>query len=446
MSLNVFPDPSSSGGFTADANNSTTSTLTAGSTFTGTATNIAGYDRVRVSMKQSPNVIPDGDANTAQGSLHVEFSPDGTNWDTSIPVVVRTGIFIPQSYVTFGMASFRVRYLNDGGASAITALGLTETADSARNQTAFRLQSALFKSGVGELGRTLDQSVSGSDPVMLVRSVIAGKVAGTDDTHKNTTVNESGALHVADYGLEVSRGNLGDKMATRVEGRNASVGTTEQVISNVGGAYNFLTAAATIRIKAGGNANDTAAGTGAREITVVGLDSTGAIISEAIATNGASVSSATSASFRRINDAYVSAAGTYATGAIATGSNTGAISIETSGGTLMAIIPANTGREAVCAYTVPVNKKGYFKRIRVTPEGAKAVTFRLWTREGFDTTSAPFGAKLLRAEWVALAETSGFELQHPFQIPGKTDIWVSAKVASSTSAASAAFELEIVDD
>jgi len=106
----------------------------------------------------------------------------------------------------------------------------------------------------------------------------------------------------------------------------------------------------------------------------------------------------------------VSQAGTYATGAIATGSNTAAISLETSGGTLLAVIPANIGRAAFSVYTVPVNKKGYFRRIRVTPEGNKNVTFRLWTRENFDDTSAPMAPKLLRAEWVLIGAESGFEI------------------------------------
>lgn len=157
-----------------DANNTTTSTLAAGATYTGTATNITDYAQVHVMLYVEPNVVPNGDANTAQGSLYVEFGPDGTNWDISIPVVVRNGLFIPQTYINTG-PYYRVRYINDGGAAAIASLGLTETADTARTQTAFRLTSLLMAMGTKELGRTLDQSVFGSDPVSLTSSAIMGK-------------------------------------------------------------------------------------------------------------------------------------------------------------------------------------------------------------------------------------------------------------------------------
>jgi hypothetical protein len=434
-----------SGGYVKDSNNSTTSTLTASSTYTGTATDTMAYNQIHLVMYMEPNVVPNGDANTAAGSLYVEFSPDATNWDISVPIHVRTGIFIPQTYVVVDRY-FRVRYINDGGASAITDLGTGETADTARNQTAFRLNSYLLYTGTKELGRTIDQSVSGSDPVALNRSVIMGKVSGTADNYKNTAVNEAGGFQISDYGMEVSRGNLGDRSAVRIAARNPSVSTTEQVIWNGGAAYNFLTSASTVRIRSGGNANDTSAGSGAREVTVTGLDSSGDVVSEAIATNGASASSSTTATFQRVNSVEVTQAGTYATGAIATGSNVGTITLETTGGTLLAAIPANTGQDAIAVYTVPNSKKGYFRRIRVTPEGNKNVTFRLWTRENFDDTSAPLAPKLLRAEWNLIGQESMFNLDHPFELAGKTDVWVSANTSSGTSAASTAFEIEVVDD
>ena len=174
-----------------DGRNSTTTPLAANATFTGAATDVLGYVQIVVTMKMSPNVVPDGDANTAQGSLYVDFSPDGVNWDIQIPIYVRSGIFVPQTYIVVERY-FRVRYVNDGGASAITDLGLTETADTARNQTAFRLQSYLLRTGTKELGRTIDQSVSGSDPVSVVRAVIMGK--DPDSNYVNAPFSSDGEL------------------------------------------------------------------------------------------------------------------------------------------------------------------------------------------------------------------------------------------------------------
>lgn len=169
-----------------DSNNSTTSTLTASSTYTGTATDITKYAQVHVMLWMEPNVVPNGDANTAQGSLYVEFGPDGTNWDISIPIVVRNGLFIPQTYVNTG-PYYRVRYINDGGAAAIASLGLSESADTARDQTAFRLTSLLMGEGTKELGRTLDQSVHASDPISLTGSAVMGKNPVGDFTYVPVT-------------------------------------------------------------------------------------------------------------------------------------------------------------------------------------------------------------------------------------------------------------------
>ena len=176
-----------------DDNNSTTATLAASATYTGTATDILAYHQVHLVAYMEPNVTPNGDANTAQASLYVEFGPDGTNWDISIPIYVRSGIFIPQTYVTVDRY-FRVRWINDGGTAAIASLGLSETADTPRNQTAFRLNTYLVPQGTKELGRTIDQSVGGSDPVSLTRGVVMGK--DPDGTYVNARMSRDNEVFV----------------------------------------------------------------------------------------------------------------------------------------------------------------------------------------------------------------------------------------------------------
>ena len=71
--------------------------------------------------------------------------------------------------------------------------------------------------------------------------------------------------------FEAAKGNITGSTIVNKFGRNASVGTTYVPVT-VGGVYNTPqpAAATTLRIKAGGDANDAAAGTGAREVTVVG--------------------------------------------------------------------------------------------------------------------------------------------------------------------------------
>ena len=77
-----------------------------------------------------------------------------------------------------------------------------------------------------------------------------------------------------DFLIEVSKGNIAGHSLVHKFGKNEDVGATFEPLT-IGGVYQTLqpAAATTLRVKAG-NANDTAAGTGAREVTVQGLDET----------------------------------------------------------------------------------------------------------------------------------------------------------------------------
>lgn len=157
-----------------DANNSTTTPLAAGATYTGTATDISLYQQVNLTLYARPSQIQ-GDGTTAKGTLFFEFSPDNINWDISVPALVRDpGLVIPIPIINVGRY-FRVRYVNDGGALAISIFGLTDTAGTPTLQTSFRLQTQLLPQATKELTRTLDQSISGSDAVTLTRSAATGR-------------------------------------------------------------------------------------------------------------------------------------------------------------------------------------------------------------------------------------------------------------------------------
>ena len=137
---------------------------------------------------------------------------------------------------------------------------------------------------------------------------------------------KEGQLLTADFLLEVQRGNVSGFSMLHKFGRNDGVPNGSWEFINLLGFTAWpLSAATTVRVKLG-NANDTADGTGAREITVKGIDSNFNEITEAIATAGTSASSNTSASFWRIHRAWVSACGTYGA------ANTAAVVIENGAG------------------------------------------------------------------------------------------------------------------
>lgn len=136
-------------------------------------------------------------------------------------------------------------------------------------------------------------------------------------------------------------------------GHNADVDTTEEDLWSEGGNLTYLTTASTIRIQAGGNAADTAAGTGAREVHIQGLDANYNLITDTLVTNGASASTATTKTYLRVLRAYVGEVGS-------SGHNVGAITIEAvTGGTTQAHIPAELGQTQQCFYTVPAGKTAY---------------------------------------------------------------------------------------
>lgn len=164
-----------------DLNNSSTAPIAAGGNFTGTSTDVSNYVQISIALWATPS--------TAKGSLYIEFSKDNVNWDISVPFFIRNPTFIIPIPLIHVNRYFRLRYLNDGGVSAIAALGLIETAGTPATLTAVRFTTTLFTIATKELVRTLDQTIQGSDPVNLSRSVLMGKQP--DGDYANTPANGS---------------------------------------------------------------------------------------------------------------------------------------------------------------------------------------------------------------------------------------------------------------
>ena len=228
-------------------------------------------------------------------------------------------------------------------------------------------------------------------------------------------------------------------------GRNPAVGTTFVPIS-IGGVYQTPQAAAatTLRVKAGGDANDTAAGSGAREITLQGLDDTGAEVIEAVATAGASASSATTATFTRLHRAYVSKSGTYATSAA--GSHAGDIVIENgAGGTDWLTIDSTDfpkGQSEVGIVSIPAGYKAYLKTFFVYTDSSKTSDFILFKRESILDAAAPYQG--MRAQFVGQSTGENVPLSPssplgPFV--GPCDLGFMAKVGVGTASVGVDFEL-----
>ena len=254
-----------------------------------------------------------------------------------------------------------------------------------------------------------------------------------------------------DFALEVVKGSVPSHAPVSKFGRNDSVGTTFVPIA-LGSIYQTpqVASATTLRIKAGGNANDTAAGTGAREVTLQGLDETGALVSEAVATAGASASSVTTATFLRLYRAFVSSSGTYATSAA--GSHAADIVIENgAGGTDWLTIDSTNfrkGQSEVGAYSVPSGKTAYVKFCNVTIDSGKTCELIFFHRGNILETAAPYTAMRAKAVLTGLIANMALAGRGIYLggFAGPCDIGFMGRVTATTGSMAVEFEMYLVDD
>ena len=153
--------------------------------------------------------------------------------------------------------------------------------------------------------------------------------------------------------LNVSRGKVRGAFHIIKFGENLDVDGSLETIWDGGGLYTYLTSAGVLTVTSSDN-DDSASGTGARTVTVEGLDANYNQVSETLTVGGGSGS----VEFFRVFRAFVATSGS-------SGTNEGTISIA-SGATTLAQIrsvgsPTSTGlgQTFMAIYTVPAGYTGY---------------------------------------------------------------------------------------
>lgn len=190
-----------------------------------------------------------------------------------------------------------------------------------------------------------------------------------------------------------------------------------------------------LRVKAGGNANDTAAGTGAQTVLVNFLDENLLEIEETISLNGVNQSLATTANCFRLISAKVVTVGTYH------GSNVAGITFELTGGNIMGYIAPERGTTEQCILTVPSNKTVYITEILVSVGAADSCDIKLYKTPDSDDLTTPFSGNV--EEWT-LEDFSGaqiFKLETHLKFDSKTDIWVEAEKVTGGGSARVSVDL-----
>ena len=250
------------------------------------------------------------------------------------------------------------------------------------------------------------------------------------------------------WGAQVSRGNMIGAHVHHQFGRNIACPTTYVPVSD-NGIYRTpqVGAATPLRIKAGGNAADTAAGAGARSVRLWGLDENGDEVQEVIATAGTAASAATSASFIRLYHAEVEDSGTY--GTQSAGSHVGNITIENAaGGTDWAQIQLNGFPSAVTgigSISIPRGHAGFLCSININVDQTKSTDIIILKREGILQAAAPYKPIQKVQEFIGISSSITINFEIPIKFTELSDLGVLAKVSNGTGAVSVDLEVLMLD-
>ena len=238
--------------------------------------------------------------------------------------------------------------------------------------------------------------------------------------------------------IVISAGDLTGYSAINKFGRNPNIGGAPETIWMHGGRYVYLTSPSTVYAHSA-DTNDSVSGTGARTVTIQGLDVNYASIEETVTVSSGVASTA---QFLRVFRAFIATAGS-------TGTNEGDIIISTGAagtGTVLADIGRvgtgttyGLGQTQLALYTIPAHCTGYLTSWNIgVGSYNNSVTTSLLSREfnsAFrtrDIMDVPGGH-----------HTRNYSV--PIRLPAKTDVEIIA-IASTGTNISSSFDIILVDN
>ena len=241
--------------------------------------------------------------------------------------------------------------------------------------------------------------------------------------------------------IPIAAGSVAGYKAIHKFGRNPNIGNAPETIWMYGGKYQYLAVGAASTLYAySADSEDSAAGDGARTVTILGLDNDFNEIEETVTVGGA----ATTLEFLRVYRAFVYTAGS-------TNTNEGDVLISTGAGgsgTVLADIGTigtgstfGLGQTQLALYTIPAGKSGYLTtwNVGLAPANNKA-TVLLKSRE--INGDGPFRTKDI-VDLVGGYHTQNYSI--PLCFPEKTDIEVLAS-GDTSSIISSSFDIILVDE
>lgn len=239
------------------------------------------------------------------------------------------------------------------------------------------------------------------------------------------------------FDLQVARGQVAFHETQFKFGFNPDIDDSLETVWAEGGLYSYLSAASVLKISSS-STDDTSAGTGARTITISGLDANYDEISESVTLNGQTAVNTTQ-SFLRVFRMIVNTAGSG-------GQNAGVIYAGT--GTVTSGVPANKygtiaigdNQTLMCFWTVPRGYTAYLYQVDIsmnTEVANKYGTVSIVARpEG--------GVFNIKDKFALSQDIIHQEFKHPIKFAEKTDLEVRAIASSSNADLAVSAGLDIV--
>ena len=274
------------------------------------------------------------------------------------------------------------------------------------------------------------------------------KVFNTDETTSETATVTNNRLDVnsRDFYISVSQGKIAGHSLIHKFGAG-TLSTTMKPIS-LGGEYRTPQTAVSLEVVSS-SASDTSNGVGARQVTIIGLNSAGVEISQTIATNGLTAV-ALPTPMLRVYRWFVSQSGTYASAT--QGSHVGNLTLRVAGaGQLWSTIlntPFPVGQSQIGAYTIPTGYTGYLLSKNVFSESSKTADIYFFKREMIGDIVTPYEG-VMRLVEREVGVTGGYAITTvaPRKIGvGLCDVGFMGKVSVGTSECSVEFELLLIDN
>ena len=249
-----------------------------------------------------------------------------------------------------------------------------------------------------------------------------------------------GKLPPEDFLIEVSKGNVPGASCVLKFGMNEDIdsGSVPEEVWSYGGVYSFPTDVNIVRVNST-DAGDNATGTGARTITIEGLDSNYEEVSVDLTMNGVAGVNTTQ-TFTRVHRAFVKTAGS-------SEFNLGVITIihQGAGTPIVAEIPGKMSQTQQAIYTIPAGKSGYLAAMSgaIVKKNSGVATLEFWQRDAVNPVR-----RLQSSMSVSISGTTTYNKIFPYKkIPEKTDVYIRCSYVSANDlAVFGNFSLILIDN